>query len=68
MNEAKLVMTETTHIAPGKTFFEGFCQDASKLPTAGIAEGSNVIEVPSGDWYFYDETAGWSVMRNIKEA
>lgn len=67
MDEAKFTPTTVFHIRGG-TFYEGFCQDASKLPTDGIAEGSNVIEVPTGDWYFYDESSGWAVMLNIKEA
>lgn len=67
MDNAKLVVTRSICVSPDKTFIEGFCANASALGTTGYAQGSNVIEVPSGDWYFYDEATGWAVMLTIKE-
>ena len=67
MNDARLTIIREFVSEPPLRFIEGYCQDASELPTTNIAEGSNVIEVPTGDWYFYDETDGWDVMLNIKQ-
>lgn len=67
MDNAKLVVTRSICISTDKTYIEDYCADASALGTTGYAQGSNVIEVPSGDWYFYDEATGWAVMLTIKE-
>lgn len=50
------------------TYIEGFCNStADTKPTDRIATGSNIIEVDTGDVYFFDEeTNTWSVMLSLK--
>ena len=51
------------------TFFEGYSNndDRQNLPKAGTCHGSNVIEVDSGDWLFFDEEAQeWLPKVNIE--
>ena len=50
-------------------YFEGYCDSSETegLPTEFVADGSNVIESDSGDWYFFNEkTKSWGVMLNIQ--
>lgn len=50
------------------TYVEGFCNNDDTKPVEGIANGSNLIESDTGDWYFFNEkTKAWSKMRTIKE-
>lgn len=49
------------------TYIEGFCVNGDTKPTERIATGSNIIEVDTGDVYFYDEeTSTWDLMLNLK--
>ena len=49
------------------TYIEGFCVSTDQKPTDRIATGSSLIEIDTGNVYFYDEVAGtWSVMLNLK--
>lgn len=49
-------------------YLEGFCNSTDEKPTVNVANGSNLIESDTGDWYFFNEDAGtWSKMRTIKE-
>lgn len=50
-------------------YFEGYCDssETENLPTEQVADGSNVIESDSGDWYFFNEkTKSWGLMLNIQ--
>lgn len=48
-------------------YIEGFCHSTDTKPTDRIATGSNIIEVDTGDVYFFDEeTSAWSVMLSLK--
>lgn len=48
-------------------YVEGFCLSTDTKPTDRIATGSNIIEVDTGDVYFFDEeSASWSVMLSLK--
>ena len=48
-------------------YIEGFCLSTDNKPTDRIATGSNIIEVDTGDVYFYEEVAGtWSVMLSLQ--
>ena len=48
-------------------YVEGFCASTDTKPTDRIATGSNIIEVDTGDVYFFDEeTSAWSVMLSLK--
>lgn len=42
------------------TFVEGYCHNSERdnLPKNGICEGSNFIEVDTGDWLFFNEETG----------
>ena len=54
---------------PVMRYFEGFCgtDDISLLPTVGVANGSNVIDADTGDWYFFSESdSTWNLYINIK--
>ena len=44
----------------------GYCKAGAVLPTANTSLGSNFLEVPSGDWHFYDGTS-YSVMLTVGE-
>lgn len=49
------------------TYIEGFCHSTDTKPMDRIATGSNIIEVDTGDVYFFDEeTSAWSVMLSLK--
>lgn len=67
MNERNVIVTKSIFIDLDHTFVEGYVKNPMALTTDGYAQGSNLI-APNGDWYFFDETAGWSVMLNIKES
>ena len=44
-------------------FIEGFCLSTDSKPTERIATGSNLIEVDTGNVFFYDEEAEtWSAL------
>lgn len=44
-------------------YIEGFCVSTDTKPTDRIATGSNIIEVDTGNVFFYDEEAAtWSVL------
>lgn len=50
-------------------YFEGYCDssETASLPTELVADGSNVIESDSGDWYFFNEKSkSWGVMLSIQ--
>mgnify|MGYP003311514532 CR=1 FL=1 len=58
-------------------YIEAFCTSADEKPTERIATdtkptdriatGSNIIEVDTGDVYFFDEvTSTWGAMLNLK--
>ena len=52
------------------TFIEGYSDsdDRATLPTKGVCQGSNVIEVDSGDWLFFREkTKEWLPKLNIED-
>ena len=49
-------------------YVEGFCNSTDTKPVNGIANGSNLIESDTGDWYFFNEkTQTWSKWRELKE-
>lgn len=51
----------------GVQYLEGFCNKDDTKPTAGIATGSNLIEVDTGDWYFFDEDSStWTKLCTIE--
>lgn len=48
-------------------YIEGFCVSTDTKPTDRIATGSNIIEVDTGNVFFYDEgTSTWSIMLSLK--
>lgn len=48
-------------------YIEAFCTSADEKPTERIATGSSIIEVDTGNVYFFDEgTSTWSAMLNLK--
>ena len=52
----------------GSSYVEGFCNNDDTKPVDGIANGSNLIESDTGDWYFFnEETKTWSKWRELKE-
>lgn len=54
----------TTYI----TYLEGNCNSTDTKPTKNVANGSNLIETDTGDWYFFnEETKTWSKWRELKE-
>lgn len=47
-------------------YFEGFCNSEDEKPIDFTAEGSNLIESDTGDWYFFNENAGtWNKLLTI---
>lgn len=47
----------------GKTYVEGVCLSTDTKPTDNIANGSQIVEMDTGNIYMFDEDAGeW---RNI---
>ena len=49
-------------------YVEGYCNSSDIKPTSGIANGSNLIETDTGNWYFFNEsTKTWSKWRELKE-
>ena len=49
------------------TYIEGFCTIDDTKPTERIATGSSIIEVDTGDVYFFDEeTSSWTAMLSLK--
>lgn len=49
-------------------YLEGFCLSSDEKPTERIATGSNIIEVDTGNVYFFDEvTSTWNFTLSIKE-
>ena len=49
-------------------YIEGFCLSSDEKPTERIATGSNIIEVDTGNVYFFDEvTSTWNFTLSIKE-
>lgn len=65
----KIVATEKT----GDTisyleYLEGYCNTSDEKPTKNVANGSNLIDTDTGDWYFFNEkTQTWSKWRELKE-
>ena len=49
-------VTTTTNI-DGTQLREGFCLSTDEKPTDGLATGSSLVEVDTGDCYFYDEVS-----------
>lgn len=48
-------------------YIEGFSLSTDTKPTDRISTGSNIIEVDTGDVYFYDEVSeSWSAMLSLK--
>ena len=55
---------KTTYIE----YLEGYCNTSDEKPTKNIANGSNLIDTDTGDWYFFNEnTQTWSKWRELKE-
>lgn len=49
-------------------YFEGFCDSSEEKPTDLVADGSNLIETDTGDWYFFNEkTQSWNLKLNIED-
>ena len=49
------------------TYIEGFCVAEDKKPTDRIATGSSLIEVDTGDvWFFNEETSTWSALLSLQ--
>ena len=49
-------------------FLEGYCDSSDTKPTVNVAEGSNLIETDTGDWYFFNEPSGvWIKELTIQE-
>lgn len=49
-------------------YVEGYCNSDDSKPSQNIANGSNLIETDTGDWYFFNEkTKTWSKWRELKE-
>lgn len=38
----------------------GMCKSTDTKPTTGIATGSIMVEVDTGDVFFFDETGDWT--------
>lgn len=50
------------------TFFEGYCDSSDEKPMEKVAEGSNLIETDTGDWYFFNEKSGvWIKEMTLQE-
>ena len=48
-------------------YFEGFCDSTETKPVDLIADGSNVIETDTGEWYFFNEKSKtWDAKLNIQ--
>lgn len=48
-------------------YFDGYCNSDETKPTEFVADGSNVIETDTGNWWFFNEDSkSWSVMLNIQ--
>ena len=55
---------KTTYIE----YFEGYCNTSDEKPVKNVANGSNLIDTDTGDWYFFNEkTQTWSKWRELKE-
>jgi len=55
---------KTTYIE----YFEGYCNTSDEKPVKNVANGSNLIDTDTGDWYFFnEETKTWSKWRELKE-
>lgn len=55
---------KTTYIE----YLEGYCNTSDIKPVKNVANGSNLIETDTGDWYFFnEETKTWSKWRELKE-
>lgn len=50
-------VTTTTNI-DGTQLREGFCLHDDTKPTEGLATGSSLVEVDTGDAYLFDEVSG----------
>jgi len=49
-------------------YFEGYCNTSDEKPVKNVANGSNLIDTDTGDWYFFNEkTQTWSKWRELKE-
>ena len=50
------------NIGDGTQYFEGFCLSTDAMPTEGVANGSSLIAMDSGDKYYYDAASEtWGV-------
>lgn len=48
-------------------YFEGFCDSSEVKPTELVADGSQLIESDTGDWWFFNEkTQTWIPRLNIE--
>ncbi len=48
-------------------YFEGYCDSNETKPTELVADGSNLIETDTGDWYFFNEASKtWEAKLNIE--
>ena len=55
---------KTTYIE----YVEGYCNTSDEKPIKNIANGSNLIDTDTGDWYFFnEETQTWGKWRELKE-
>lgn len=55
---------KTTYIE----MLEGYCNTSDEKPTKNVANGSNLIDTDTGDWYFFNEkTQTWSKWRELRE-
>lgn len=49
-------------------YFEGYCDSSETKPTDLVADGSNVIETDTGDWYFFNEKEQeWVLQISLQE-
>lgn len=48
-------------------YVEGFCLSTDTKPTDRIATGSSLIEVDTGDvWFFNEESSTWSALLSLQ--
>lgn len=48
------------------TYIRGFCDSSSEKPTELIAEGSNLINIETGAWLFFNEESRiWRQLASI---
>lgn len=65
--DAKVTLVEQFAVPGGKTFIGGYCSSGYTKPTTGIAMGSWLVDVDTGDVNMFDEDAGdWVVEFNLQ--